>query len=68
MSAGSTPLGSGEEGGGVAAPFDEGDAAPPVCPICCERLCAICMTCAMASGSEMSVFSLSSHSLIVTPP
>ena len=61
------PSCGGGEGGGAAAPFGGGGAAPPGCPICCDRLCAICMTCAMASGSESRVFSFSSHSLIVTP-
>ena len=42
-------------------------ALPPDCPICCDRFCAMFITCAMASGSESRVFSFSSHSLIVTP-
>ena len=44
-----------------------GGALPPDCPICCDRFCAMFITCAMASGSESRVFSFSSHSLIVTP-
>ena len=61
--------GGGADGAGPAAPpaGGGGGALPPDCPICCDRFCAMFITCAMASGSESRVFSFSSHSLIVTP-
>ena len=61
-------LGSrGGRGLGLVLGSGGGGALPPDCPICCDRFCAMFITCAMASGSESRVFSFSSHSLIVTP-
>ena len=60
----------GQSGGSAPPPPPAGGgggALPPDCPICCDRFCAMFITCAMASGSESRVFSFSSHSLIVTP-
>ena len=59
-------LGS-RSGRGLVLGGGGGGALPPDCPICCDRFCAMFITCAMASGSESRVFSFSSHSLIVTP-